>query len=62
MQLAFANASGPMHGSSSDVPAPLAEQLRQAFLRRVREAPAERPNPVDMSVAVRHEYHSNTPA
>ena len=54
--------TGRTHGSSALVRAPLAVQLRHAFLRRVRDAPAERPKPVDMSVLVRHEYHSKTPA
>lgn len=58
----LANATGPVHGSSREVPLPVAEQLRHCFLRLVREAPAERPKPVDIRVRVRHEYHSKTPA
>jgi len=45
----LAKATGPVHGSSGLVCAPVAEQLRQPFLRRVREAPAERPKS-----AIRH--------
>lgn len=58
----LAKASGPTHGSVADVPLPVGVQLRQAFFALVREAAALSPKPVDMSVAVRHEYHSNTPA
>ena len=58
----LAKATGPVHGSAGELPLPSAVQLRHAFLRRVRDAPAERPNPVDISVRVRHEYHSKTPA
>ena len=52
----MAKATGPVHGSAAEVRSPEAEQLRHAFLRLVREAPAESPKPVDMSVRVRHEY------
>jgi hypothetical protein len=51
----LAKATGPVHGSAGLVPAPVAEQLRH-LRRRVREAPAERPKPVDMRVRVRQEY------
>lgn len=63
----LAKASGPVHGSSTlifsrgDEARPVAVQLRQPFLRLVRAAPAEYPKPVDISVRVRHEYHSKTP-
>ena len=56
----LANGTGPVQGSAGFVPAPVAEQFRH-LRRLVRLAPADKPKPVDISVRVRHEYHSKTP-